>query len=223
MTSIIVQTDQAVTFVGAGPVNTELLEIALTFAPFLVAVDGGAEMVRNYGKLPNAVIGDMDSASADALQGIAAQNIHRIADQNTTDFQKALGAVSTPLAVGVGFLGGRADHQMAASNALARHGQPVLLLGDHDAVFRVPEHIALELEPGTRISLFPVAQARVDSRGLRWPIIDAAMSATGLISQSNEARDGRVELWAMGGLLAFLPLHAAGAAITALTRSRQMT
>ena len=220
----IVQTSDYVTLVGAGPANTGNLDFALTFAPRIVAVDGGTEMLRNCGMRPDAVIGDMDSTPAAALAGMPPGRVHRIVDQHSTDFDKALAAVSAPLIVGVGFLGGRADHQMAALNSLARHDAgPVILLGEDDVVFRVPDYVAIDVDPGTRISLHPLTAARVDGTGLRWPLNDVALAADGLISQSNEATAARVELRCMGALLAFLPRQALGAAVAALTRSRQTT
>lgn len=220
----IVQTSEFVTLAGAGPVNAEILEDALRLAPFLIGVDGGAQLSRNYGKEPNYVVGDLDSVEPAFLQSFPKDRVIETPDQNYSDIEKALAVVAAPLIVGVGFLGGRADHQMGALYAVAGHRDvPVVLLNEHDVVFRLPGRIRLDVDPGTRISLYPVTEARVDCAGLRWPLKDVAMSATGLISQSNEAAAPQVDLHAMGRVLAFLPRQALAAVVAALTRSRQTT
>ena len=48
------------------------------------------------------------------LQGV----LHRIAEQETTDFDKVLRSVAAPLAIAVGFSGGRLDHELAVLNCL---------------------------------------------------------------------------------------------------------
>ncbi len=220
----IVQTSENVTLVGASPTNTGILDFALTFAPRLIAVDGGTEMARKYGKAPELLLGDMDSVQPATLAEIDPERVLHVLDQDTTDFDKALRLVAAPIILGVGFLGGRVDHQMAALNSLARHrAAPVILLGEEDAIFRVPDHLALDLDPGTRISLHPLMQARVDTKGLRWPVTDAVMSADGFFSQSNEAATRDVVLGAVGDVLAFLPRQALAAVVAAFTRSRQTT
>lgn len=224
MSDWIVQTQEKVTLIGAGPVNNEILDDALTHAPMLVAVDGGAEMAQNCGKAPKIILGDLDSASNALLARFPRDAVHHIAEQDTTDFQKALAYVDAPLLLGVGFLGGRADHQMAVLNTLGRNpDRPVVLVSEHDVVFALHGDIRLDLEPGTRVSLYPLAQARVDSKGLRWPLNDVAMATNGLVSQSNEVAEGPLQLWSMGGLLVFLPRQALSVVLEAVTRSRQTT
>jgi thiamine pyrophosphokinase len=47
--------------------------------------------------------------------------VHHLPEQDTTDFEKCLYSVAAPLLLGVGFLGGRADHHLAAMNVLVRY------------------------------------------------------------------------------------------------------
>ena len=224
MSTKIVQTSEFVTLVGAGPVNTSNLNEALKIAPTLIAADGGAEMLRKYGNSPEIVIGDMDSASAQTLALLNDQIVHKIVDQDTTDFEKALGAISAPLVLGLGFLGGRVDHQLSAMRAVAQTPEHrCILLGDEDIVFRLPEHLDMPLPSGTRVSIFPFAQARVQAAGLKWPLDDVALSMASFISQSNEVTRDRLEIHAMGQAVIVLPIQALSESVAALTRSRQMT
>lgn len=167
--------------------------------------------------MPEAVIGDMDSLS-DAGRTALDGRIYAIPEQNSTDFDKALRSVSAPMVIGVGFLGDRLDHALAALHVLLKYRDtPVILLGEDDLLFIAPGHIQLELPVGMRFSLMPLPHARVDTRGLRWEVKDAAMSLTDFIGTSNEVAAQTVEIYAMGGLAVILPPEALDEVVRALT------
>ena len=171
MSDCIVQTSEMVTLVGAGKVNKGILTDSLAIAPFLVAADGGAEMVLNCGKMPKKVIGDFDSISTDFLKQIPAADLHRIPEQETTDFDKCLRNINAPLILGVGFLGRRVDHQMASLSSLLQfRDKPCILIGKHDVIFHVPDQLQMDLPVGLRFSLYPLLPVSGQSEGLVWPI-----------------------------------------------------
>ncbi|NBP48384.1 MAG: hypothetical protein EBU63_03195 [Alphaproteobacteria bacterium] len=119
---------------GAAPVMPSTLDCAKQMAGWpVLAADGGLENARKYGLLPQAVIGDMDSAH-DLDQLPAAVQRITLSGQDDTDFEKSLRIISAPLIVGIGFLDGRFDHALAALDTLARlpDDQPILLVGNHD-------------------------------------------------------------------------------------------
>ena len=77
-----------------------------------------------------AVIGDLDSLRDIAALERAGVPVHRLEEQETTDLEKCLYSVEAPLFVGLGFLGGRIDHHLAAMNALVKFARvPVVLVG----------------------------------------------------------------------------------------------
>lgn len=195
MTAYIVQTSQSVTLVGAGQASKDDLDISLAFAPYLIAADGGAELVLKCGRAPKKIIGDFDSIDRDSLAKIPENCQHRVVDQDFTDFEKCLRSIQAPLILGVGFLGGRLDHQLAAMNALARHrGTPCILIGDTDLVFHLTGDLVLPLEPGVRISMFPMSPVRGSAVGLTWPIDGLDLSPGGKISTSNSVQSNPVHL-----------------------------
>ena len=185
-----------VTLIGGGPVTGALLAAALARAPRLVAADGGYDRAMALGHRPEAVVGDLDSISP-AGRAVA---IHD-PDQDTTDFQKALARIRAPFVVGVGFLGGRMDHGLAALSALPER---VVLLGEADLAFRAPAELRLDLAAGTRVSLFPLGPARGRSEGLEWPIDGLEFAPDGRIGTSNRAT-GPVRLWLEGPMIVLLP------------------
>ncbi len=218
MDDIIVQTPENITLVGAGQAHKGQLQAALAHAPYLVAADGGAQMVLNYGKTPKKVIGDLDSLDRPNLAKIPVGDRHHIAEQDSTDFEKCLARLRAPLILGVGFLGARLDHQLAAFNALVRNpGGPCILIGERDIVFHLPGEAAFDLAPGSRVSLFPMAPVRGWSRGLDWPIAGLDFAPAGRIGTSNRAGEGPVQLGFEGpGMLVILPLAALDEAVRAL-------
>ncbi len=208
-----------VTLIGAGPVPDGALAAALALAPVAIAADGGANVALPAGVALRAVIGDMDSV-ADP-EGLRARGVtlREIAEQDSTDLEKCLRSVKAPFFVGVGFLGGRADHALAALNALAtRPEAKAVLLGAEDVCFLCPDGLRLDLAAGTRVSFFPMGRARgVESSGLRWPVAGLDFAPDGRIAVSNAALGGPLTArFDRRRVIAILPAAQLAAAIAAL-------
>lgn len=214
----IVDTTDGVTLIGATEFNPWLQEVSTSRAQVVVAADGGADRALAAGLQPAAVVGDLDSISALAIASLPANRLHRIAEQDTTDFDKALRSVRAPFVLALGFAGARIDHALAVFNALVRHAdKPCLVLSETDVVFHGPPRIDLRLEVGDRISLFPMARLKARSEGLRWPLDGIVFSPDGRIGTSNEAAASKVRLaFDAPGMLVILPIARLDAALKAL-------
>ena len=207
-----------VTLLGAGACRQQDLTAALDRAPVLVAVDGGAATALACGAVPTAVVGDFDSLDPKLRRQLPAGRVHHMAEQETTDFDKALRAVRAPLLIGVGFLGDRLDHELAAMNVLVRSATRCLLIGPHEVVFAAPPELRLDLAAGARVSLFPMAAVTGRSEGLHWPIEGIGFAPGGRTGTSNFAT-GRVHLSFDGpGMLVLLQRSQLDVAIAALRR-----
>lgn len=195
-----------ITLVGGGQATPADLQKALTLAPQCVAADGGAALALAAGVSLSAVIGDLDSLSAATRAQIPAACIHQITEQDTTDFEKALLRIAAPLVIGVGFTGGRVDHQLAVFHALVAHAsRPCVLLGAAEIIFHAPPQISLPMQKGDIVSLFPLAAVGGRSTGLRWPIEGLAFDPARRIGTSNQAT-GPVALQMKDpGMLVILP------------------
>lgn len=206
------------TVLGAGEVTAAVLSQALSIAPLLVAADGGATAALGHGRMPEAVIGDLDSLDPAARAAVPPERIHRSPDQDSTDFDKCLAAIRAPLVLAAGFTGARLDHELAAfSTLVAQAARPVILLGPQDAVFVAPERLDLAVGRGTRLSLFPMGEVTGESEGLRWPIAGLAFAPGGRIGTSNVAVADRVRLsFSHRRMLVFLPRDRLPAAVSAL-------
>lgn len=206
-----------VTLIGGGAVTAEDLALALRHAPSLVAADGGADAALALGHVPDLAIGDFDSISDAAKRALGPARLTHIAEQDSTDFAKALSRIKAAFVIAVGFSGRRLDHTLAALNVMVRHPRPrCVMLAAEDIVFLAPPELALPLTAGTRLSLFPMGPARGTSTGLRWPIDGISFAPDARIGTSNEAT-GPVRLVLDGPMMVMLPRDCLDLALAALT------
>jgi thiamine pyrophosphokinase len=214
----IVQSTHGITLAGGGPFSARDLALALKRAPVPVAADGGADRLLKFGVMPEAVIGDMDSLSAVARAEIPVERQHLVAEQVTTDFDKALRLIEAPLVLALGFAGARLDHGLAAfSTLIARAERRCILIGPQDLAFAAPPRLELALGSGEPLSLFPMTPVTGKSEGLEWPIAGISFAPDGMIGTSNRVAAGRVVLeFDRRGMLVILPRRRLDAAIKAL-------
>jgi len=184
----IVISSDPVTLIGGGEAQISDLMEALRLAPVCIAADRGAELARQAGVTLEAVIGDFDSVTADTLSLIPPDRQTNISEQETTDFDKSLACIDAPLVVGVGFLGGRIDHQLAALHTLATHAhRPCILIAQTEIMLIAPPFMTLPTEKGEVVSLFPLGPVTGRSEGLEWPIEGIAFDPLSKIGTSNRA------------------------------------
>ncbi len=218
----IVRAEEPIALVGGGQIGPNDLKMALNRVGLAVAADGGAAVLVDSGRVPDAVIGDFDSLNASYRRKIPAGRLFLIHEQDSTDFDKALRHIQAPIVLGVGFLGERIDHQLAVLSALVRHrDRACVLLGEHEVVFHAPPWLKLSLEPGCTVSLFPFCRVTGRSQGLKWPIDGLELEPGGRVGTSNKA-EGALELEIDNpGLLVMVPRdaldHVMQAFLTGLT------
>lgn len=208
--------DEPVLLVGAGPATRADFDQAARFTDAVIAVDGGFDALSSWDETPAAVLGDMDSISAPVPDAVTRLPLD---EQDSTDLEKALQTVDAPLCLGIGFLGGRLDHTLAAMHALVASDTPTVLIGAEDVVFAAPLEWGAEVPEGTRVSFYPVCRVpALGSKGLRWPIDGLLMEGGRQIGVSNEAASTRIAAWfAEPGVVTILPRACLGAVVESLT------
>lgn len=214
--------EELVTLVGGGVLDREGIDEALAFAPHLVAADGAADRVWRMGYHPTLVVGDMDSIEDPAEWPARGADMIVLREQETTDFEKCLYSTNAPLYIGVGFTGGRVDHTLSVFHAMLVHADKrVILLGEREVIALLPakQRVAVDVEQGATVSLFPLAPVRVtQSSGLHWPAEGLEMAPGAQIGTSNSAADTRIEITVdADGLLLILPRSALDALVGAIT------
>jgi thiamine pyrophosphokinase len=152
----------------------------------VVAADGGALTCIAAGLMPLAVIGDFDSAG-EVEAAIPTERLHRVSEQETTDFDKCLRSVEAPLVLAFGVTGPRLDHTLAVCTTLVQRAEvKAIVVGEADLLFHAPPRLALTLPEGSRLSLFPMREVTGRSDGLRWPIDGIDFAPAGRIGTSNQ-------------------------------------
>ena len=216
MKKVFVQSTAGVTLAGGADFSFKMLDMARAVAPEVVAADSGADRLLALGCTPQAVIGDLDSISERA-RDLLKPRLFPIAEQDSTDFAKALRSIMAPFIIGIGFSGGRLDHALAALNGLVAHpDRYCLLLGGRDVTFLAPRALDLILPLGSRLSLFPMGPVQGTSDGLRWPLQGLRFEPGGRIGTSNQVT-GPVHLEFDADLmLVILPRSAMSAALAGI-------
>lgn len=184
----IVSENEPITIVGGAHFSQGLLLESLGRAPVVYAADGGANLCMQYGCQPKQVIGDLDSLSPSLRSEFDPSRVIHVAEQDTTDFEKLLIRVDAPFMLAIGFMGGRIDHQMAVQTVLTAYAhRKIICVGDEDVMFVSPHEIDLQLDAGTRVSLYPMAPVQVRSTGLYWSTDGLSFAPDGQIGTSNQA------------------------------------
>ncbi len=205
----IIHDSQPIALAGGGSHAVSQVKQVLAHFRKLVAADGGANYLVQAGMIPDAVVGDFDSVDADTLRSVPADRLVRTPDQDTTDFEKALEAISAPLVLACGFTGARTDHALAVMSGLLRFPERrCIVLGEQDISFLCPPELLLDLPVGMRLSVYPLCPLEGSSEGLRWPIDGLILAPGGRLGTSNEVT-GPVRLkFDTPGALIILPLGA---------------
>ncbi|MCZ2109730.1 MAG: thiamine diphosphokinase [Dehalococcoidia bacterium] len=147
-------------------------------AALIVAADGGADRALSLGLEPDAVVGDLDSASPHARKRLPPGRFHHIPRLDMTDLQKAIAFAIERGATEVDVIcagGGRADHALANLSVLATfRGQArVAIHDDNFAISLVDGTEFITAEPGTLISLVAIGECTgITTHGLRWDLRD---------------------------------------------------
>lgn len=180
----------------------------LRSAPVVVCCDGAAEeYVRQTGRLPDAIVGDCDSLSADFRQRYPAI-IHSVSEQETNDQTKAIRYVRSMgldrIAI-LGATGKREDHTIGNISLLADYaeeGTDVRMLTDRGVFVACCEDCEFRTYKGQEISIFSLGATGLRGEGLDYPIYDFSKWWQGTL---NAASGNRAVIHAtQGPFLVFL-------------------
>jgi thiamine pyrophosphokinase len=173
---------RALVFANGDPPSRELIAALKAGADLVVAADGGADKALALGVVPDAVVGDLDSASEAAREVIGADRFFRSSALDRTDLQKAIAfAIDRGCrevdVVAAG--GGRADHALANLAVLTDSTSDILIriVDDLFEVSRVQSGTVIDAPVGTLVSLVAIGQCTgVTTSGLRWELTGAPLA-----------------------------------------------
>ena len=142
---------------GLFPTGQQALEL-LRQAEFVVACDGAVIGLEN-GRLPDAVVGDLDSLP-EPVRNRYSDRIYRVKDQETNDLTKAVNYVKTlgfREVLILGATGRREDHTLGNISLLAQYVtefERVEMVSDFGWFTPLYRTTTLDSEPGQQVSLF---------------------------------------------------------------------
>lgn len=213
----IIKFDDPALLVGGAKLDQALLSQFPTYP--LVAADGGSQHLSNTARVPDMIIGDMDSI-ADKHQWSAQTRLLEIAEQDTTDFEKCLYSIAAPYYIALGFCGGRLDHTLAALHVMQKYHKklPGALVGEEDITLVCSASATVTLPINTRVSIYPLGRTSFSaSSGLLYPLHNLTMEAGEFIGTSNMCSASKVSIVPASGCFALiLPIDQLDAALQML-------
>ena len=192
----VVKFNRPVLLIGAGDIEWTILSGLIEQGYPLIAVDGGANHLKQKEIVPDLIIGDLDSL-ADRQYWEAKTSVIEISEQSSTDFEKALYSTEAPLYLAFGFIGKRFDHSLAALHSLVKYNaaNQVILVDCVDLMFLATGVTKLSLPKNTRFSIYPVTPVTFkSSTGLLYPLDNLFMKQGLFIGTSNFTNDENVQI-----------------------------
>lgn len=203
-----------------------LVSLLAEGADYVVCADGGADVCRAAGVVPDVLCGDGDSASAAAAAWAASAARTRVtfpSEKYATDLALAIDCArheasrrEAPLALTVTCAsGGRPDHALAVVGQLAGSGAASARIVEDGYEMRIVSEEgerAWRLGPdaaGRTFSAVAVAPGtRIDERGMRWELEDKPMGLLDDLGVSNVVTSPEAEVVCRAGAVAAFLLGA---------------
>jgi thiamine pyrophosphokinase len=199
-------------FVNGDLANPEWVKAMIQPDDLLIAADGGLRHLRALGLKPVAVIGDLDSITADEYEQLVSEGItveKYPPAKDETDLELAL---SWALSTGIHQIriaaaqGDRFDHTLGNLFLLM---QPALVDCDvrledgRDEVFLIRSEGRIEGTPGDRVSLLPLGKpaAGVSTQKLQYPLSNETLLPEQTRGISNVMLAAAATVWVDDGLL----------------------
>jgi thiamine pyrophosphokinase len=200
-----------ITLAGHAP-SDQLLQWRADESDFLIAVDGGWLAHRHAQVEPDVVLGDFDSCGdlSEIEKTFPRSVLHKLSDQNLTDFEKALDWLlereKPSKIIILGGLGKRMDHTLSNLMIAGRLDPALRVVFDdeHEFVSRITPDSDLSLlgRAGASLSIIPIGDCEgVTSNGLEWELENMNFSWNRRISQSNRCVSDDVTVSCTQGIL----------------------
>ncbi len=193
----IMKFDDPVLLIGGGEHSIGLLN-QYKHLP-IVAADGGANHLRELlgsAAVPKLILGDLDSLD-DREHWESVTHVQKVAEQDSTDFEKCLYSVDAPFFIAAGFCGRRLDHTLAALHVMHKYSNDkrVILTSSHDVLLVSSESVILNLPAKTRVSIYPLSAVTfASSEGLQYPLDGLTLTQGVQIGTSNSSVADTVEI-----------------------------
>ncbi len=150
-------------------------------AKYLLCCDGAAVKHLGKGRVPDAVVGDLDSLPIE-VKSVFADKLHHDPDQNSNDLTKAImfcrknGFKSVAI---IGATGLREDHtigNVALMVSYAQQGMEVVMVTDTGVLLPMLSSGVVQSFEGQQVSLFSFdPQTKLTTQNLKYPLTNATL------------------------------------------------
>ena len=154
--------------------------------PVIICTDGAAERMREIGRVPHMIVGDMDSIREETLSYFEEKGSRIVKypeRKDETDTQIALECAfeMAPERIRIfGALGGRIDHALANIALLVmceERGIDAKILDEECEIFVINDSCVIEGRKGDTVSLLPLSSdvRGITLNGFEYPLTSATM------------------------------------------------
>lgn len=174
----------------------------------LICADGGANSSMEMELVPDVIIGDLDSISAETIKEFkSVSKIIRLKRQNDTDVEKCLKyAIKSGFdeVILMGVTGIRLDHTFCNLGIVLKfcHELKISLVAEDSFLKPYSGKIKLRTSPGEIVSLYGIdSKTKIISRGLKYVLKNVSLPFGERESTSNVAVGKEVELNIKDGII----------------------
>lgn len=176
----------------------------------LVCCDGAVNKLARYTtKLPDAVVGDLDSIAPE-MKLCLSDRVYHYPDQETNDLTKTMKHITSVLGVKsvtlLGASGGREDHLLGNLALLPDYASmldELVMLTDSGYFRLINKPSSIDVTPGQQISVFSFSTSPITLRGVHWPLEEQTLPAL-WAGTLNRASAQKIELSSPTPLLVFI-------------------
>ena len=198
---------KAVIFVNGEIKDYDFVEGIVSSYDFIIACDGGLRHCHKLNIIPDCIIGDMDSATAEILEKY--KDVPRIKfppEKDFTDLELAIEHVkeagASHLEILGGF-GGRLDHQIANIYVLVQAKLPVVMRDETTRLIVMEDFCILNRSDGDLVTLLPLTSSvdGIVTEGLKYPLNEESLQMGFARGVSNEMTGEIASITLKSGLL----------------------
>lgn len=181
---------------------------------YIIASDGGLEILDKYNVMPNYIIGDFDSIDKNVLnkyinnKDIVIRELNPEKDYTDTHMaiKLAIELNSTDVTI-LGAIGTRIDHTIANIHILKEtleRGIECRIVNNRNEIQLINKRTVLEMDKGYKyISLIPLTTTveGITLKGFKYPLSNATLEIGHSIGVSNEQCEKKAEIDIKNGIL----------------------
>jgi thiamine pyrophosphokinase len=182
-------------------------------AEYIVCADGGANHARRLRVLPDIILGDLDSITPSTKRHFRRIPLLRIADQESTDLEKALTFCVERRFTRADILaatGDRIDHSTGTLGCFKKFGRkiPMRLIDQAGIIQLVGASLELHLRTGDQVSLIPLERCTgITTKNLKYALSNESLELGVREGISNVATAPDIAIRCRKGILLCMTFH----------------